>query len=122
MGNAFLSHIRAVDGIFQVVRKCTSLVVNKHQLSTVITTNTWLCLCGLFIKFSITYFITGIFEDDTVTHIEEIVDPIRDMEIISNEVYSMMNNLIHSLCLCFFPLALHSEFCFVVFVAYCQRC
>jgi obg-like ATPase 1 len=47
MGNAFLSHIRAVDGIFHVVR---------------------------------------IFEDDTVAHVEETIDPIRDMEIISNEL------------------------------------
>ena len=47
MGNAFLSHVRAVDGIFQVVRA---------------------------------------FDDAEVTHVEGDVDPIRDMEIIQNEL------------------------------------
>jgi len=47
LGNAFLSHIRAVDGIFHVVR---------------------------------------IFEDDDITHVEGAIDPLRDMEIISEEL------------------------------------
>ncbi|KXN84568.1 Obg-like ATPase 1 [Leucoagaricus sp. SymC.cos] len=47
LGNAFLSHVRAVDGIFQVVRA---------------------------------------FDDAEVTHVEGDVDPIRDMEIIQNEL------------------------------------
>jgi obg-like ATPase 1 len=47
LGNAFLSHIRAVDGVYQVVR---------------------------------------IFEDADVTHVEESVDPVRDMEIIRDEL------------------------------------
>jgi obg-like ATPase 1 len=47
LGNAFLSHVRAVDGIFQVVRA---------------------------------------FDDDEVTHVVGDVDPLRDMEIISNEL------------------------------------
>lgn len=47
LGNAFLSHVRAVDGIFQVVRA---------------------------------------FDDAEVIHVEGDVDPIRDMEIISNEL------------------------------------
>lgn len=47
LGNAFLSHIRAVDGIFHVIR---------------------------------------IFEDDDVTHVEGNVDPVRDMEIINEEL------------------------------------
>jgi len=47
LGNAFLSHIRAVDGIFQVVR---------------------------------------IFEDADVTHVEGSIDPVRDLEIIAEEL------------------------------------
>jgi len=47
LGNAFLSHIRAVDGIFHVVR---------------------------------------IFESGDITHVEGALDPVRDMEIISEEL------------------------------------
>jgi len=47
LGNAFLSHIKAVDAIFHIVR---------------------------------------IFDDAEITHVEESVDPIRDMEIISKEL------------------------------------
>lgn len=47
LGNAFLSHVRVVDGIFQVVRA---------------------------------------FDDAEVIHVEGDVNPIRDMEIISNEL------------------------------------
>nr|CDS32165.2 Ribosomal protein L34a [Hymenolepis microstoma] len=47
LGNAFLSHIKAVDGIFQMIR---------------------------------------IFEDPEVSHVEGDVDPIRDLEIIREEL------------------------------------
>jgi obg-like ATPase 1 len=47
LGNAFLSHIKATDGIFQMVR---------------------------------------VFDDADVIHVEDSVDPIRDMEIIGNEL------------------------------------
>jgi len=47
LGNAFLSHISAVDGIFQVVR---------------------------------------IFEDSDVTHVLDSVDPVRDLQIIQEEL------------------------------------
>jgi obg-like ATPase 1 len=47
LGNNFLSHIRAVDGIFHVLRA---------------------------------------FEDPEVTHVEDTVDPIRDLEIITQEL------------------------------------
>jgi len=47
LGNAFLSHIKAVDGIYHVIR---------------------------------------IFEDVEITHVEGALDPIRDLEIISNEL------------------------------------
>jgi len=47
LGNAFLSHIRAVDGIFHVCRA---------------------------------------FEDKDVTHVEESVDPVRDLQIIHDEL------------------------------------
>jgi len=47
LGNAFLSHIKAVDGIYHVVR---------------------------------------VFEDDEVCHVEGSVDPIRDLEIIEEEL------------------------------------
>jgi len=47
LGNAFLSHIRAVDGIFHVTR---------------------------------------VFEEAEVTHVEGAIDPVRDMEIITEEL------------------------------------
>jgi len=47
LGNAFLSHIKACDGIFHMVR---------------------------------------VFEDEDITHVEGNVDPIRDIEIINNEL------------------------------------
>ncbi|ELP92116.1 hypothetical protein EIN_380430, partial [Entamoeba invadens IP1] len=47
LGNAFLSHIKAVDGIYQVVR---------------------------------------VFEDEEIVHVEGEINPIRDMEIILNEL------------------------------------
>jgi obg-like ATPase 1 len=47
LGNAFLSHIRAVDGIFHVLRA---------------------------------------FEDTEITHIDDTVDPVRDLETISQEL------------------------------------
>ena len=47
LGNAFLSHIKAVDGIYQVVR---------------------------------------VFEDEEIVHVEGEVNPVRDMEIILNEL------------------------------------
>jgi len=47
LGNAFLSHIRAVDGIFHVLRA---------------------------------------FEDPEITHVDDTVDPVRDMETISEEL------------------------------------
>jgi len=47
LGNAFLSHIRAVDGIYHVCR---------------------------------------VFEDDDVTHVEGDVNPVRDLEIIIEEL------------------------------------
>lgn len=47
LGNAFLSHIRSVDGLFQMVRA---------------------------------------FEDPDIIHIEKTVDPVRDLEIIRDEL------------------------------------
>ncbi|MCO5583581.1 hypothetical protein L7F22_037494 [Adiantum nelumboides] len=47
LGNNFLSHIRAVDGIFHVLRA---------------------------------------FDDPEVTHVEDSIDPVRDLEIITNEL------------------------------------
>lgn len=47
LGNAFLSHIRAVDAIFHIVR---------------------------------------VFEDDDVTHVEGNVDPVRDLQVIADEL------------------------------------
>jgi obg-like ATPase 1 len=47
LGNAFLSHIRAVDGLYHVVRA---------------------------------------FRDDNITHVEESVDPVRDIGIINDEL------------------------------------
>jgi len=47
LGNAFLSHIRSVDGIAEVVR---------------------------------------VFEDTEITHVEDNIDPVRDLDIILNEL------------------------------------
>jgi len=47
LGNAFLSHISACDGIFHMVR---------------------------------------VFDDEDITHVEGTVDPLRDIEIINNEL------------------------------------
>lgn len=47
LGNAFLSHIKAVDGIFHLVRA---------------------------------------FEDSDVTHVEGDLDPVRDIQIIHEEL------------------------------------
>jgi len=47
LGNAFLSHIRAVDGIYQVIR---------------------------------------IFDDAEVTHVEGAIDPVRDLQIVTEEL------------------------------------
>jgi len=47
LGNAFLSHIRAVDGVFHVIR---------------------------------------IFEDAEVTHVEGAIDPVRDLQIVIDEL------------------------------------
>ncbi|EFA85891.1 GTP-binding protein [Heterostelium album PN500] len=47
LGNAFLSHIQAVDGIFHMIRA---------------------------------------FENDEITHVEDTVDPVRDLEIIAGEL------------------------------------
>jgi len=47
LGNAFLSHIRAVDGIYHVIR---------------------------------------IFDDAEVTHVEGAIDPVRDLEIVTEEL------------------------------------
>ncbi|KAF8774991.1 hypothetical protein HU200_005039 [Digitaria exilis] len=53
LGNAFLSHIRAVDGIF-------------HVLSM--------------------FFLPRAFEDSDITHVDDTVDPVRDLETISEEL------------------------------------
>lgn len=47
MGNAFLSHIAAVDGIFHLIR---------------------------------------VFESEEIVHVDDTVDPVRDMETIQNEL------------------------------------
>jgi obg-like ATPase 1 len=51
LGNAFLSHIAAVDGIFHVVR---------------------------------------VFESDEIVHVDDSIDPVRDLETIQNEVLSFL--------------------------------
>jgi obg-like ATPase 1 len=92
LGNAFLSHISAVDAIYQVVRECVSFV-------------DWLIHFGCFI--SLDYFDSilnngmewhrinneclfvpsaGIFEDSDVTHVDDSIEPLRDIQIISEEL------------------------------------
>lgn len=47
LGNAFLSNIKACDGIFHVIR---------------------------------------VFDDPTITHVEGEIDPVRDLEVIEDEL------------------------------------
>lgn len=71
LGNAFLANIRAVDGIFHVVR-------------TVVSVPTGVGLS-----------LAGIFEEAEVTHVEGSVDPIRDLEVRAfSSVYSVNTKLL----------------------------
>ena len=67
LGNAFLSNINACDALFHVVRK----LLTRHIPS--------FCSCDLVIGI-------GAFDDDDVTHVEGEVNPVRDLEIISEEL------------------------------------
>ncbi|KAK9223529.1 hypothetical protein WN944_011974 [Citrus x changshan-huyou] len=73
LGNSFLSHIRAVDGIFHVLRKAfTLLVLNILELEPI------------FLSFK--FHLTGAFEDPDIIHVDDSVDPVRDLEVISAEL------------------------------------
>lgn len=67
LGNAFLSHIKACDAIFHLCR-----VLQKKNLNLI----KWINLS----------FHLGAFDDDDVTHVEGEVNPVRDMEIINEEL------------------------------------
>ncbi|KAI9691926.1 MAG: Obg-like ATPase [Bathelium mastoideum] len=70
LGNAFLSHIRAVDAIFQV-RISQIFDCIGAALGQVLT------FAGQVVR---------VFEDSEITHVEGDVDPVRDLEIISEEL------------------------------------
>lgn len=67
LGNAFLSHISACDAIFHL---CSEFKLFQYP-----------CIrskyCELFL---------GAFDDDDVTHIEGEVNPVRDLDIIGEEL------------------------------------
>ena len=63
LGNAFLSHIKAVDAIFHVVSNLTASVFRD--------------ICLIFV---------GTYADEKITHVEGNVHAIRDIEIIHEEL------------------------------------
>ena len=67
LGNAFLSNINACDALFHVIRK----LLTQHISSSL--------SCDLVVAI-------GAFDDDNVTHVEGEVNPVRDLEIISEEL------------------------------------
>ncbi len=72
LGNAFLSNINACDALFHVVRK---LPISPALLSCDQSCDLVIGACGI-----------GAFDDDDVTHVEGEVNPVRDLEIISEEL------------------------------------
>ena len=82
LGNNFLSHIRAVDGIFHVLRMFLLLLV---LLSLV-----WFLVDMVF---SLAWTCAGAFEDPDIIHVDDIVDPVRDLETITEELRLKVNQL-----------------------------
>lgn len=76
LGNAFLSHISACDAIFHLCR--------KFEIDNYI----WaIIFIGSSTNFCLVFIIEiGAFDDPDVTHVEGEVDPVRDLEIISEEL------------------------------------
>ena len=72
LGNAFLANISACDAIFHVVSKI--ILVCSAQPTDF-----------LFIS-SLSLSHIGAFEDEDVTHVEGDINPVRDLEIISEEL------------------------------------
>lgn len=76
LGNAFLSHISACDAIFHLCRKffvfifilCKVRLEDENELK---------------LRSDV---LPGAFDDPDVTHIEGEVDPVRDLDIISEEL------------------------------------
>lgn len=75
LGNAFLSHISACDAIFHLCRKCRN---NKRQI--------YACQMQNILTFYKLFRTKGAFDDPDVTHVEGEVDPVRDLDIISEEL------------------------------------
>lgn len=67
LGNSFLSHIRAVDGIFHVLRKTLELLLPSSLLF-----RTWLCVVGLWFLHHLYYFTVSFVLDDRDTSVEII--------------------------------------------------
>lgn len=94
LGNAFLSHIRAVDGIFHVLSKCIlnfcvlcfcCFLLFSGMYLSVVTRHRSPCQ-QQFSRFFVSWIAVGAFDDPEVTHVEDSVDPVRDLEIISAEL------------------------------------
>lgn len=73
LGNAFLSHISACDAIFHLCRKSFDSNVIMETV----------CI-RIYVHFPLQF--AGAFEDADVTHVEGEVDPVRDLDIISEEL------------------------------------
>ncbi|XP_026983878.1 obg-like ATPase 1 isoform X1 [Sagmatias obliquidens] len=94
LGNAFLSHISACDGIFHLTRvhgphfenHCSKFFENAQKSSLVFMNLPTSFVHTTWISSSSTVPGTCAFEDDDITHVEGSVDPIRDIEIIHEEL------------------------------------
>ena len=86
LGNAFLSHIRACDAIFQVLSK-SSIALDLSCCSAVLTSLLLYHMThtlGTNTAVSLTF--AGAFDDEEVIHVEGDVNPVRDLEIIHDEL------------------------------------
>lgn len=74
LGNAFLSHIQAVDGIFHVVRAFESEASINFSMQPYL------------LSFFAPHFRARAQFSQEVVHVEDSVDPVRDLETIQNEL------------------------------------
>eukprot|EP00850_Spirogloea_muscicola_P013046 SM000087S23328 [mRNA] locus=s87:41996:46492:+ [translate_table: standard] len=118
LGNAFLSHIRAVDGIFHVCRipilafclqhllitpgdcmhsngKALVIVVGRNSVVAALRRSRTLPTLGVLssmigklelVDQQLLQLLAGAFDDADVIHVDDVVDPIRDLETIHEEL------------------------------------
>ncbi len=94
LGNKFLSHIREVDAVAQVVRcfedgNITHVEGSIDPLRDIEIINTELCLAKFLSHIREVDAVAQVvrcFEDGNITHVEGSIDPLRDIEIINTEL------------------------------------